>query len=66
MVGGVGGEVSDVGWRGRVGGTSAPMRSPATAPRTPDSSGGCGLTAAIWHNDNTGQPVKRSLLAYDH
>jgi hypothetical protein len=24
------------------------------------------LTAAIWHNDNTGQPVKRSLLAYDH
>jgi hypothetical protein len=24
------------------------------------------LTAAIWHNDATGQPVKRSLLAYDH
>jgi len=24
------------------------------------------LTAAIWHNDNTGQAVKRSLLAYDH
>ncbi len=24
------------------------------------------LTAAIWHNDNVGQPVKRSLLAYDH
>ena len=24
------------------------------------------LTAAIWHNDNTGQPVKRSLIAYDH
>lgn len=24
------------------------------------------LTAAIWHNDKTGQPVKRSLLAYDH
>jgi hypothetical protein len=24
------------------------------------------LTAAIWHNDHTGQPVKRSLLAYDH
>ena len=24
------------------------------------------LTAAIWHNDQTGQPVKRSLLAYDH
>src|SRR6266702_2011049 len=23
------------------------------------------LTAAIWHNDNVGQPVKRSLLAYD-
>jgi hypothetical protein len=24
------------------------------------------LTAAIWHNDRVGQPVKRSLLAYDH
>jgi Transposase DDE domain len=24
------------------------------------------LTAAIWHNDRTGQPVPRSLLAYDH
>jgi hypothetical protein len=24
------------------------------------------LTAAIWHNDHTNQPVKRSLLAYDH
>ena len=24
------------------------------------------LTAAIWHNDTTGQPVKRSLIAYDH
>jgi hypothetical protein len=24
------------------------------------------LTAVIWHNNNTGQPVKRSLLAYDH
>jgi hypothetical protein len=24
------------------------------------------LTAAIWHNDCTGQPVKRSLLAYNH
>jgi Transposase DDE domain len=24
------------------------------------------LTAAIWHNDTTGQPVKRSLVAYDH
>jgi hypothetical protein len=24
------------------------------------------LTAAIWLNDNTGQPVKRSLTAYDH
>ena len=24
------------------------------------------LTAAIWLNDKTGQPVKRSLLAYDH
>jgi hypothetical protein len=24
------------------------------------------LTAAIWHNDHTGQPTARSLLAYDH
>jgi hypothetical protein len=24
------------------------------------------LTAAIWHNDATGQAVKRSLVAYDH
>ncbi|MGW9170881.1 IS982 family transposase [Streptomyces decoyicus] len=24
------------------------------------------LTAAIWHNDQTGQPVKRSLTGYDH
>ena len=24
------------------------------------------LTAAIWHNDKTGQEVKRSLIAYDH
>ena len=24
------------------------------------------LTAAIWHNDRTGQPIRRSLLAYDH
>ena len=24
------------------------------------------LTAVIWHNDHTGQPIKRSLLAYDH
>lgn len=24
------------------------------------------LTTTIWHNDRTGQPVKRSLLAYDH
>jgi DDE family transposase len=24
------------------------------------------LTAAIWHNDQAGQPVLRSLLAYDH
>ena len=24
------------------------------------------LTAAIWHNDKTGQPVLRSLTAYDH
>jgi hypothetical protein len=24
------------------------------------------LTAAIWHNDKLGLPVKRSLLAYDH
>jgi len=24
------------------------------------------LTAAIWHNDRTGQPTRRSLIAYDH
>jgi hypothetical protein len=24
------------------------------------------LTAAIWHNDTTGQPTLRSLIAYDH
>ncbi|SFR29880.1 hypothetical protein SAMN04488564_12269 [Lentzea waywayandensis] len=24
------------------------------------------LNAAIWHNGRTGQPVKRSLAAYDH
>ncbi len=24
------------------------------------------LTAAIWHNDKTGQSVMRSLVAYDH
>ena len=24
------------------------------------------LTAAVWHNDKTEQPVKRSLTAYDH
>jgi hypothetical protein len=24
------------------------------------------LTAAIWHNDTTGQPTLRSLVAYDH
>jgi Transposase DDE domain len=24
------------------------------------------LTATIWHNDKTGQPVKRSLTAFDH
>src|SRR6266487_3043730 len=24
------------------------------------------LTAAIWHNDHTGQPTPRSLVAYDH
>ncbi len=23
------------------------------------------LTTAIWHNDHTGRPIKRSLLAYD-
>jgi hypothetical protein len=24
------------------------------------------LATVIWHNDRTGQPIKRSLLAYDH
>jgi hypothetical protein len=24
------------------------------------------ITTVIWHNDHTVQPVKRSLLAYDH
>jgi DDE family transposase len=24
------------------------------------------LTAVIWHNDRTGQPIARSLVAYDH
>jgi hypothetical protein len=24
------------------------------------------LTAAIWHNDATGQTVRRSLIAHDH
>lgn len=24
------------------------------------------MTAAIWHNRTTGQPVTRSLIAYDH
>nr|WP_237694917.1 IS982 family transposase [Streptomyces sp. SID5468] len=24
------------------------------------------LTAVVWHNDKTDQPVKRSLIAYDH
>jgi DDE family transposase len=24
------------------------------------------LTAAIWHNDNIGAPINRSLIAYDH
>jgi hypothetical protein len=24
------------------------------------------LTAAIWHNWHTGQPIMRSLTAYDH
>ncbi len=24
------------------------------------------LTAVIWHNDKTEEPIKRSLIAYDH
>jgi hypothetical protein len=24
------------------------------------------MAAAIWHNNKTGQPVTRSLIAYDH
>jgi len=27
---------------------------------------GLALTAAIWHNDNTGNPTLRSLTPYDH
>ncbi len=27
---------------------------------------GVAVRVYIWHNDRTGQPVKRSLLAYDH
>ena len=41
----------------------------ATPPRA-SSCGSCSasapLTAAIWHNDRIGQPIKRSLIAYDH
>jgi hypothetical protein len=48
--------------------TSLPLPAASASPRgvrrqrteRPD------LTAAIWHNDQVGQPVKRSLLAYDH
>jgi hypothetical protein len=29
-------------------------------------SGVLALAAAIWHNFQTGQPVSRSLTAYDH
>ena len=43
-------------------------------PRRPHRAGVCvrvlqrllALTAAIWHNDHTGQPTPRSLTAYDH
>lgn len=35
---------------------------PAAAERSANSA----LTAAIWHNHKTGQPVLRSLIAYDH
>jgi hypothetical protein len=24
------------------------------------------MSASIWHNFHTGQPVSRSLIAYDH
>ncbi|GAA5766526.1 hypothetical protein Aros01_03025 [Streptosporangium roseum] len=24
------------------------------------------LTAPIWHDDRTGRPIKRSLIAHDH
>jgi hypothetical protein len=27
---------------------------------------GMELTAAIWHNRATGQPITRSLIVYDH
>ena len=35
---------------------------PAAAERSANSA----VTAAIWHNHKTGQPVLRSLIAYDH
>lgn len=41
--------------RGRTGGVIARVMQRILA-----------LTAAIWHNDHTGQPVLRSLTDYDH
>jgi hypothetical protein len=38
-----------------------PPRRPGPSPPT-----ALRLTAAIWHNHLTGQPVARSLTAYDH
>ena len=40
--------------------TPRPGYSPASLQRI------LALTAAIWHNDRIGQPVMRSLIAYDY
>ena len=43
-----------------------PVGRPARKAHLAASMSGLALTAAIWHNDKTGQPVMRSLIAYDH
>ena len=50
---------------------SRPMRLRGAEPSTSDSRccagwRGVALTAAIWHNDHTCHPIKRSLIASDH